>query len=623
MECRDSPLLLGDGQGEGGYAKIIPMTPRPPRYETNLYALALLLALGLRFTRLGELPLTDSEARLALDALDIVKGGSPALSSHVAYTNLTAILFFVFGSFNFLARFIPALAGTALVFVPFLFRNWLKPRAAILLAFFFAIDPALVALSRRAGSPILAVTCSLLAAGFWIRRQPRLAGLFLALALLSGPSLWAGLLGILLAWMLTQFMAPRPAPVEAEEGTHVDTYTGAQVPTETETSKPALGKVEEPHLLSPNSQSAPLTTDYRSLITAFILTLLAASTLLLLAPQGLGAWLASLPEYFTGWVTLGIVPAGRLFLALGVYQLFGVILALIAIVRGWMRAGRRVIRLSLWMLVALLLAVFYPARQTADLVWAIIPLWTLAALELSRHLELVREDRLETVGVFIFTILLLAFAWMDLIALSITPIPSQQASIRIFLFFGSLLLLVLSVILVGFGWSERIARVGAAWGVALLLGIYTLGSAWGATGLRNPNAVELGDSSPRIAQADLLSQTADEISEWATGHADDLPVTVFGIDSPALLWSLRNHNPQVVIALDPASSPELIVTPPQDSLGLASAYRGQDFNWRQTPFWDSFSNFSLRWLTYRELPSSSETLVLWVRNDLFIDAEQP
>jgi hypothetical protein len=581
------------------------MTIRPPRYETTLYALALLLALGLRFARLGELPLTDSEARLALDALDVVKGGSPALSSHVAYTNLTAILFFVFGSFNFLARFIPALAGTALVFVPFLFRDWLKPRAAILLAFFFAMDPALVALSRQAGSPILAVTFSLLAAGFWIRRQSRPAGIFLALALLSGPSLWAGLLGILLTWMLTQFMSPRPAPVEAEESTQVD--------TESLNSRS----------LPPDTQHATRNTQYSPLITATLITLLATSTLFLLAPQGLGAWLTSLPEYFKGWVTFGVVPVGRLFLALGVYQLLGVVLALIAIVRGWMRAGRRVILLSLWMLVALLLTVFYPARQTADLIWAIIPLWTLAALELSRHLELVREDRLETAGVFIFTVILLAFAWMDLNALSLTPIPSQQASIRIFLFFGSLLLLVLSVILVGYGWSERIARVGAAWGVTLIFGIYTLGAAWGASGLRNPNAVELWDASPRIAQADLLSQTADEISEWATGQADDLPLTVFGIDSPALLWSLRNHNPKVVIALDPASSPELIVTPPQDSLGLASAYRGQDFNWRQTPFWESFASFSLRWLTYRELPSSSETVVLWVRSDLFIDAEQP
>lgn len=592
------------------------MTSRPPRHETTLYILAFLIAIGLRFIRLGELPLTDSEARLALDALSIVEGEDPALGSHVAHTNLTAILFFVFGSFNFFARFIPALAGTALIFVPLLFRDWLKPRAAILLAFFFAIDPALVAFSRQAGSPILALTAFLLAAGFWFRRQPRGAGAVLALALLAGPSLWAGLLGLLLAWMLTQAMSPRMQgntetgmQGNAKEGAHVGTYTHTQ----------ALSETEEPnsHPLSPNSKS--LNPDYRSLITAFLFTLLVISTLLLLAPQGLGAWLGSLPEYMRGWGAPVVVPAGRLLLALGVYQLFGILFAAFAIVRGWLHAGRRIIRLSVWMTVALLLAVFYPAHQTADLVWAIIPLWTLAALELSRHLELVREDRLEMVGVAVFTILLLAFAWMDLNALSLTPIPSEQGSIRIFLFFGSLLLLVLSVILVGFGWSDRIARVGAAWGAAFMLGIYTLGAAWGATGLRNPMAVELWNSSPAIAQAGLLSQTVDDISEWATGQADDLPVIIFGVDSPALLWSLRDHSPRVVLALDPASSPELIVTPLQDNLGLASAYRGQDFNWRQTPFWDAFP--TLRWFTHHEFPVSSETLVFWVRNDLFMDAK--
>ncbi|MCC7511870.1 MAG: hypothetical protein IT296_04385, partial [Anaerolineae bacterium] len=192
------------------------MTPRPPRHETALYCLAFLIALGLRFVRLGELPLSDSEARLALDALHIAQGQYPALSSHVAYTSLTAVLFFIFGSFNFLARFWPALFGTALVFAPLLLRDRLTPRPALLLAFFFALDPALVSLSRQAGGPILAVTSSLLAAAFWTRSRPRLAGVFLALALLSGPALWPGLLGLLLAWMLAQFMSARPASAETE-----------------------------------------------------------------------------------------------------------------------------------------------------------------------------------------------------------------------------------------------------------------------------------------------------------------------------------------------------------------------------------------------------------------------
>mgnify|MGYP001139568402 CR=1 FL=1 len=124
-------------------------------------------------------------------------------------------------------------------------------------------------------------------------------------------------------------------------------------------------------------------------------------------------------------------------------------------------------------------------------------------------------------------------------------------------------------------------------------------------------------------QAELLSQTADDISEWATGQAHDLPVTVYGVDSPALLWALRNHKVEVVQALDPASAPPLVVTPPQGTLQLASAYRGQDFNWRQTPVWDVFSSFQLQWLTLRDLPAQPEVILLWARNDLFVDAAQP
>ncbi len=590
------------------------MNSRPPRYETILYILALLLALGLRFVRLGELPLTDSEARLALDALHIVKGQHPALSSHVAYTNLTAIFLFIFESSNFLARLVPALFGAAIVAVPFLFRDLIKPRPAVILAFLFAIDPAFVALSRQAGSPILAVTCSLLAAGFWYRRQPRPAGIFLALALLSGPSLWAGLLGLLLAWMLTQFMATRPAPMEDGQ---VDTYTGTQFSSETE---------------SPNSQLLSLTaryetrnTQYVPLLTAFLVTLLAASTLLLLSPQGLGAWLASLPEYLKGWVAPVTVPAGRLFLALGVYQLFGLLFALAAIVRGWWNMGRRLIRLSLWALVALLLAAFYPAHQTADLVWALVPIWTLAALELSRHLEFVRdEDRLEIIGVFVFTIILLTLAWMSLTTFANNPPPSPFAPRYILSFWGSLILLILSLVLVAYGWSTRIARVGAAWGIAIMLGIYTLGAAWGGTGLRRDiKTVDLWDSSPRPVQADLLLQTLNETSKLATGHADSLAVTVQGLDTPSLLWSLRTYSPTVVPALDPASAPDVVITSLRDDLGLAAAYRGQDFAWRASPFWDTLASNYLRWLTYRELPSTNETIILWVRNDLFPDAEQP
>jgi hypothetical protein len=603
------------------------MNSRSPRFEKTAYLIAFLLAVGLRFIQLGDPALTDSEATLALQSLHLAQGLKPALGSNVAYVNLTGVLFFIFGSSNFLARFWPALAGSALVFVPWLFRERLKARPAIILAFFLAIDPALVFVSRTAGSSILAVTGLLFAAAFWQRGESRRAGVFAALALLGGPSLWAGLLGLLLTWMIAQGLSARAMNPEEEPR---DTDTSTQVDIRTQETADATSP-DTSHL---TPDTAPLTPDtpdtstpvsgpqspVSSLITASILTLLVASTLLLLVPQGLGAWLASIPEYIHGWITPSATPPARMFLSLAVYQPFGLLLATIAILRGWANGSRRVILLSLWALIALLLAVFHLGRAPADLVWFIIPLWSMAAIELNRHLIIINEYRLETIGVILFTVLLVGFAWLDFVALPWTPMPSTQGTIRLILLVGSAVVFIVSIVLVGFGWSDRIARAGAAWGLAALFGVYTLGAAWGATGLRTPTGVELFQIDATIAQADLISQTADDISEWATGHADDLPVLVFGVDSPALLWALRNHNPQVVTVLDPASAPELVITPPMQNLGLAASYRGQDFIWRQTPVWDSFSTYRLRWLTLRELPQQQETILLWGRDNLFLDA---
>ena len=126
---------------------------KPFRHQTAFYVIAFLLALAVRLIRLGTWTLTDIEAQWALQALGVAQGAHPALGSQPAYVLLTTIVFFFYGGgTNFWARFVPALAGSCLVFVPFLFRERLKPRPSLILAFFLAFDPGLVALSRQAGS---------------------------------------------------------------------------------------------------------------------------------------------------------------------------------------------------------------------------------------------------------------------------------------------------------------------------------------------------------------------------------------------------------------------------------------------------------------------------------------
>src|ERR671910_3206948 len=187
------------------------MNSSPFKNEGWLYGLAFLIALGFRLIQLGASPLTDSEAALALQALQIAQGKAPLLGSQPAYILFTSILFAVINTTNFMARLIPAIAGSALVFAPYLFREKIKPRPALILAFLFAIDPGLVALSRQAGGTIVAVTFLLFAWAMWINRRPVPAGIFAGLALLSGPSLWAGLLVLGLTWLFLQGMESKPA----------------------------------------------------------------------------------------------------------------------------------------------------------------------------------------------------------------------------------------------------------------------------------------------------------------------------------------------------------------------------------------------------------------------------
>lgn len=188
---------------------------------------------------------------------------------------------------------------------------------------------------------------------------------------------------------------------------------------------------------------------------------------------------------------------------------------------------------------------------------------------------------------------------------------------------GAFLIIVLCIAFVAFGWSMRTAWLGTTWAFVIFLGIYSLGAAWGASGERSENGFELWFPDPAPAQANLLGSSVNDISEFSLGHDKAQPVTVMGIDSPALEWVLRNHAVEFVSTLDPQVAPPIVVTPIMQDLGLPAAYRGQDFIWIQRPIWDGIQNADwIRWLVFRQLPRDSETIILWARDDLFPDARE-
>ncbi|MDP2777773.1 MAG: hypothetical protein Q8O48_09010 [Anaerolineales bacterium] len=589
------------------------MTYRHFKYEGWLYVFAFLLALALRLTQLGAMPLTDAEAAPALQALQIAQGARPALSPHPFYILSTSVLFFLYGGgTNFLARLIPALIGSLLVFAPLLFdeRLTLRPRPSLLLAFFIALDPGLTALSRQAASPIFAIAFLLFTWAFINKNKPSLGGFFAALALLSGPSIWQGLLGLGLTWAIFQgFNSRRSSKSTADLET---IFTDS---TTTDYQSPISNLHGERPIPNPES---PI-TKYRSSLLPFLVTFITAGTLFFIVPNGLSAALASIPAFIKAWLTPSDVSAGRLFLSLLVYQPLAFLLASIALIRGWVNRSFRIIPLSIWLLVSLLLAVFLPSRQISDLAWTLIPLCALAAMELARSFNIFPEERSEVIGVVLLTAFIWLFAWLDFSGMVWLSANSREYVMRFWLLFGALVLLVLSLLLVAAGWSIRTARLGGVWGLALVLGVLGFGGTLGSAGMRGLAHPEFWWPSAIPMQADLLQATVREISEFGLGNDFSAPVVITGIDSPALEWALREHFISVVGSLDISSAPYFVITPYQTDPVLVAAYRGQDFTWRQTPLWNAtLPNDWIRWITLREMPQSGETIILWARDDLFL-----
>jgi hypothetical protein len=556
------------------------------RRETGLYLLAFFIGLVLRLISLGAHPLSDIEAKWALQALDASNGTRAALGSDPAYAVLTSVLFFAFGgATNTLARLIPALTGSALVLVPALFKERLKPRPALILAFAIALEPGLAALSRQAGTSILAITFTLATWGMWERHEVKLAGVFAGMALLSGTALWVGLLGLVITWALLlpfERAAPsrtKPATVPSGHGRRTDLLSAGAY---------ALG------------------------------TVVLVGTMFMFVPAGLSSWIAGMPDYLAGWTRPSGIPISMMLLSLIAYQPLAVLLALVTTFRGWLQRSARVRGLSLWMVVALLLALFNPSRQVVDLAWTLIPMWALASLELARSLNVRPAERREVLGAATLSCVILVFIWLDLLAMGRPGIPQDQSLVRMWLLPGSFILLVVSLLLVAVGWSIRIARYGAVWGLAAFLGVYSFSALMAAAGLRNvPDSAEMWRPGAQLPMAGLLLDTVRDQSSWSNMDVDAQPVTIAGIDSPALQWLLRDRPVEVRAAAGAAPDLPMVITPNEQNDALVTSYRGQAFVWRSTPAWQQLR--FLEWLPFHATAHETETIILWVRNDLFAD----
>ncbi len=577
--------------------------------EHALFGLAFLLALGVRFLRLGAGPLPDFEASWALQAQEISKAGQVALGPNPGYVMVTGLLFFLFGSSNGLARVWPALAGALLVLLPAFFHRQLSSKAALFLAFGLALDPGLVAVSRLAGGAMPALAFGLLALGAAYQRRVILAGVLGGLALISGPAVLAGAVGLALTWGVILLF---------ERAGVLETWLAPW-----ERVSPILAENEE---LTTEVVTTNQGTFLRTGLYFLAGTALLAGTLFFRFPQGLGALAGTLTTYLRGWAEPSGVPALQLPVALLIYQPLPLIFGVIGAVQGWRNGlpqSGLARRLSLWALIALLLAVLYPARQVSDLAWTLVPLWALAALELAESLapEEETQNRLIIAGQTALLFVLVVFAWNYLLVMSNANLLSGPATLRnmIILVVGAVGMGAVTTLLVSLGWSWPVARRGLVLGGSITLGLYMLSGMWGLSQVRPDGGQELWSQVPSYGEVNLFAKTITALSEWHTGQRNELDVVVLA-DSPSLRWALRFWpNARFAANLSPEDLPSAIVAyKGQEPPALAASYRGQDFPWESFPAWQGVLPPDLaRWLAFRIAPLQSNEVILWARADLF------
>ncbi len=551
--------------------------------EVALYFLALTAAGFFRLEQLGLSPLVDSEAKLALMALTLSRS-EPALANGLSgYSLWTSILFYLIEPSNFLARFWPAFFGILLVLTPWLFKKWLGRTPAILLSWGLAVSPGLVAISRQAGSAGIAIPALVLAVGLLLNGFAAPAGIMAGIALMSGPSVWMGILMgcVMLLW--GRLVSRRSPGIE-----------GA-------------------------GQKTQDTLPWKRMVNWLVVTILLAGTLVFRQPAGLGALGTNFIEFIQGWGRLGETPLAQVLAAWLGYEMLPIFFGLLGFLRGLWQKRRLELLLGKMVLVSVLLVLMYPGRQPGDLAWMILPLWGLAAIGLYGLFRSFNEAWLPVLGHFVLVVILMVFSTFTIFGLvNNMPLGDAENQIRWISMIGSLGMIVAVTILIAWGWSINTAKYGLISAILCYLVVFNLSATWSVSTMgRNPSA-EAWLSSGYFKDADLLIQTIEGTSNRSRGDRNTLEAVMVDFDSPALLWLLRERSSvSRAVSLPVQSQPSMVFTRKDDLGQVAERYTGQDFLLVVEPGWNQLTLREwVRWLIYRDSLEVSIPVILWIRTDL-------
>ena len=568
-------------------------------------ALTALFALGL-LLRLAELDRILPNEREALQALAAWRflnpqlPGAQLLPASPLLFALQALLFSLFGASEVTARLPVALAGALLPLLPLLLQSALGRARALAFCVLLAASPVILLASRQSAAVVL----SLLLTGLLLWSALRFAQ--------SRQAQHATLATTMLVWLL---LLSEPAAIV------LALMAGASL----------IGALLWARRADPHLDPLPLARDLLhswpsgnalrpALLTAFLV-----ATLFMLHPGGLAAVGELLASFITGFVTLrpGALPLQALQVALSFEPLL-LLLALLRLLQLRFREPGIVDRFLIsWTLLAVAALLLWRGAGPEHALWLIVPLTGLAS-GLVTGLRAPAEGQRATP---LWLTLLAGMASLALLSLFSLHLQAyarnaelSAAGITHLVWMGLALLftgLGCAWLAQEWGWPAALRACGG--GALVLVLAASLGSGWTSSVARADDAEGLWQVRPAAREAWLLRETLQTLAQRESGGFPRLELYAQTNDQSLVGWLLRDFTRLQFIerASDASGAGILLIPWSVEPPALTGDYVGQGFVLRRARSSAATRPLAGWLLAGNEIVASPETLVLWLRRDVY------
>ena len=543
------------------------------------FLVAFLVGLGLRLWGLGEMRFTLAEAQIAQGAWQMALGDAAGMPGNMSYAGLSALLFHLFEPSFFFARLMSVLFGSSLILLPWFWRERLGEQVALVLAFGLAIDPILLSFSRQIMTPIFVLAGIGWALTALKTQRPVLAGSMFALAFLGGYSFWVlALLGVILilVWRKRGYL----------------------------------------EIIETSYRTKSFTLPF---LTSFVVSLLLISSAFLLYGEGLGGIGAGMVELFDLMSENYKMPLYQPIIITIAYSMLPLLFAIWSLMDD-LRNHRPLKNLPFligWGL-SVLLSVLLGRQDLGVLAFAAVFAWFAAAESISRIIEQLSERQEIAIAISLFQIVILIYILMVSRRLTNAALNSQDFRVALFAILAGVLLLVISTILVGMGWSRKLSGQALRNSLLIVLLVMTVGISLRSIKSQQESMTLGLLAGPIMLPNNDVEVVVDEIDR--DGRADKTEITydLRNLEQQ-FAWFFRQQvdwkSAQNILQAD------LVLSESETDFSASDAYRGRSVVlFRQINQQVVKPGDFLKTLIGEPLPIVAQNGVLWVRLNLFTGA---